>query len=910
VRFLESFQGSHRDATIVVCGCGSSLNDLPHPERFITVGVNDVGRRFDPTYLVVVNPRSQFSPERFRHVEESRAAYVFTQLDLGLSRRDVVRFQLGEYGGTTFDDPHVLHYTRNSPYVALCLAIHMGARRIGLIGVDFTDHHFFGNTGRHPLTSRLRSIDAEYRRLREAAARRGVQIANLGATSRLTAFPRATLDSWLPHAKTPGNRARVFCVTYDFLACGDVFTTGLRHAARETGVEWADAACDDGNLPAKVGEFAPDLLLVVHGRRFARRWRSMLGRFRSAVWLLDEPYEVDDTVTFSGLFQDVFVNDPATLDRHRNAHYLPVCYDPSTHYPHEGPRPYDVGFIGGGNRTRERLLGGLADRGRLSYVVGGPWRHSALQRLSRGRNVPPHGTAAMYRSTRIVINVFRDLHHFNHQRIAGTSMNPRIYEALACGALVVSEGRPEITSNVPELPVFGREADLLPLVETYLADDDALESTRDACIARLRGHTYAVRLRKVLSIALSDRRPSLEEDRPMVLASDRDRPRLPAGWEICGPVDVAKLNRSLSLRATCPPEAGSERGIVTIAPRRESELSFEVFVPSEATFIAKINQVAKVDQNANSYHLYCEGGTAYLARHCCVFKTFTLPRDTWVELRLAHDHGWLTVCVADGVVHHIRDMLLPEGFAFLGVKRGEVRLRKIRMRAVAGERVTAPTTECETICPPSPEIQPRVSIVTTVYDRVECLKECIRSVQGLRYQGYEHIIVSDCPPRTVVNDIAALLQSLGDTRISYLNLWTRHNNWGIAPAAAGLRQSRGEYVCFLSDDNGYTPEHVGTLVQTLDRERALGFAYSSCRYAGRFMLRHPVPAPARIDLGQPLFRRDVFRLHFEDDLPFQMMAWDWALIDTLVRLGVRWRHVDVPSFIFRLRQYPHLASKP
>jgi glycosyltransferase involved in cell wall biosynthesis len=255
-------------------------------------------------------------------------------------------------------------------------------------------------------------------------------------------------------------------------------------------------------------------------------------------------------------------------------------------------------------------------------------------------------------------------------------------------------------------------------------------------------------------------------------------------------------------------------------------------------------------------------------------------------------------------------MLLPEGFAFLGVKRGQVRVRKVQMRPVAGERAaTAATTECETICPPSPELQPRVSIVTTVYDRVECLEECIRSVQRLRYQAYEHIIVSDCPPRTVVDRIAALLRSLRDTRISYMNLSTRHNNWGIAPAAAGLRQSRGEYVCFLSDDNGYTPEHVGTLVQTLDKNDALGFAYSSCRYAGRFTLCHPVPAPARIDLGQPMFRRDLFSLYFEDDLPFQMMAWDWALIDTLVKLGVRWKHVDVPSFIFRLRQYPQLMVK-
>ena len=124
--------------------------------------------------------------------------------------------------------------------------------------------------------------------------------------------------------------------------------------------------------------------------------------------------------------------------------------------------------------------------------------------------------------------------------------------------------------------------------------------------------------------------------------------------------------------------------------------------------------------------------------------------------------------------------------------------------------------------------------------------------------------------------------------------------------AAGLRRARGEYVAFLSDDNGYAPDHFDPLVRTLDRDATIGFVYSSCRYDGRLVLNHPVPRPGRIDLGQPLFRRELFELHFDDDLPFDMMAWDWHLIDGLMRQGVRWRHVDRQSFIFRLAKYPQM----
>ena len=49
---LADFRDRHRSGTVLVCGCGESLNLLDHPERFVTIGVNDVGRKFDPTYLV------------------------------------------------------------------------------------------------------------------------------------------------------------------------------------------------------------------------------------------------------------------------------------------------------------------------------------------------------------------------------------------------------------------------------------------------------------------------------------------------------------------------------------------------------------------------------------------------------------------------------------------------------------------------------------------------------------------------------------------------------------------------------------------------------------------------------------------------------------------------------------------
>ena len=141
---------------------------------------------------MVVNPPGQFRDNRFRFVQDSCAQVIFTQLDLGLSGKPVVRFRLGQRGGTDFSNPDVLHYTQNSPYVAVCLAIHMGARRIGLLGVDFTEHHFFARTGVHSLAQQLPAIDGEYARLAGASRARGIELVNLSSISRLTALPKMT----------------------------------------------------------------------------------------------------------------------------------------------------------------------------------------------------------------------------------------------------------------------------------------------------------------------------------------------------------------------------------------------------------------------------------------------------------------------------------------------------------------------------------------------------------------------------------------------------------------------------------------------------------------------------------------------------------------------------------------------
>ena len=926
-RELSEFRDYHSGETILVCGCGSSLSRVVAPERFVTIGVNDVGRLFQPDYLVVLNPLQQFRADRARYIEESRASALFTQLPLAINHPHIVRFRLGTRGGVSFNNPSVLHYTRNSPYLALCLAIHMGAKRVGIIGVDFTDNHFFGATGRHPLTGEFAQIEREYQHLYESCQRMGVEVLNLSQESRLTAFPKMTPEDFAStsllnrreDAEATGRR--VFFVNYKFLSCGDVFKDGLTHAAQDLKVEHAEAYWDDFRLAEKIKEFSPELLFVVHGRKFARRWRTTFQKYRTAVWLLDEPYEVDDTMKFSQNFNTVFVNDPGTLDRHRNAHYLPVCYDPRRHFYRPGSeRKYSTGFIGGYNQQREDFLDELSRRGLLSYVIGGPWRKPSVRSLSLSGNIPATETATLYQNTKLILNIFRITHHYNHKGIPAISLNPRVYEAAQCGALVVSEKRAELDNLCPDMPTFETGAELVKVVEEFLSDPARFERTRRACIRQLAAHTYARRLSTALGIALdqrqSNRAPSLRSlatIAPQPLNSERVSPLplpLAAYWEHHGNVTTINEDGEIVLSKPLDEGAGTEQGLAGKFVHRNVALSFEVFLESGACFIAKVHQASFSNQLSNSYHLLSRGTQGYVARHHHVFSKVALPDATWAFVRMVYQDGVLLLQVNGKIACRIRDGKLEEGYCFLGLKGGRVRLRNIKVEDSThfetGHNVNLPAHQI--LHDVRSESRPHLSIITTVYDRAQCLENCLRSVGALRFQDYEQLVVADCPPRAVLERLLAISKEHGQTsgKLLFANLGRRFNNWGISPAAVGLNLARGKYVCFLSDDNGYTPDHLGPLIDALDRDKRLGFVYSSCLYDGRLTLQAAPPKFGRIDLGQPVFRKELFDVYLNGTLPFTEVAWDWRMIDALMRKGVRWRHINRPTFIFRLAKYPHL----
>jgi len=201
---LLDYHNRHEGATIIVWGFGSSLFPLlDWVTHFVNIGVNDACRYLAPDYLVLLDRFAKFSDERKAHILAAceRCGAVFSphlkdvSEHLSGGEADAVHFKVVQKEPwmkmvpdlTTMDH---LHVAITSPYTGVCLAAYMGARRIGLVGVDFTDHEL-------GVKEHMIEVNLDYRGLAEACKNAGIFLLNLSRDSLLETVPKGTIGDLL-----------------------------------------------------------------------------------------------------------------------------------------------------------------------------------------------------------------------------------------------------------------------------------------------------------------------------------------------------------------------------------------------------------------------------------------------------------------------------------------------------------------------------------------------------------------------------------------------------------------------------------------------------------------------------------------------------------------------------------------
>lgn len=199
IKKIKEFHNIHKGKKIVVCGCGTSLLGFKeHHQDFITIGVNDVPQLFDPTYIVVTDHPNRFNDNRKKFINESGAKHLFTCVG-GWRHPRLVHFDLGKKGSANLDNPELVDHYYNSPYTSIHIAYKMGATKIGVIGVDFTDGHFYAKKdGQHSLARMgyLKDLLWGYEHIKEQLNLRGVELYNLSKHSKITTIPYLSIEDF------------------------------------------------------------------------------------------------------------------------------------------------------------------------------------------------------------------------------------------------------------------------------------------------------------------------------------------------------------------------------------------------------------------------------------------------------------------------------------------------------------------------------------------------------------------------------------------------------------------------------------------------------------------------------------------------------------------------------------------
>lgn len=200
--------------------------------------------------------------------------------------------------------------------------------------------------------------------------------------------------------------------------------------------------------------------------------------------------------------------------------YLPVACDPGVHAPLElsleekARWGSPISFMGAGYHNRQQLFASMADYPLKLWGTEWPTCRPFDRMVQEGgRRLAPAEYVKVFNATDININL-----HSSHERDGvdpfGDFLNPRTFELAASGVFQLVDKRSLLGDAFEigkELVTFESGADLKEKVAYYMAHPEERAAVARAGRERaLRDHTYAHRIKQMLSVVYSSRYEQLK----------------------------------------------------------------------------------------------------------------------------------------------------------------------------------------------------------------------------------------------------------------------------------------------------------------------------------------------------------------------------------------------------------------
>ncbi len=149
---------------------------------------------------------------------------------------------------------------------------------------------------------------------------------------------------------------------------------------------------------------------------------------------------------------------------------------------------------------------------------------------------------------------------------------------------------------------------------------------------------------------------------------------------------------------------------------------------------------------------------------------------------------------------------------------------------------------------------PLVTVLISTYNRPDTIREALQSIFAQTYTNFEIRLTRD-------GGMPIAIWDLQDPRLHFID---RDDNKGLAYSFnESISNAKGEYVCYLGDDDLFYPDHIETLVRALQDNPQYGVVYSDLYKVHYKQDKHGnrVPLAKNVEVNRDFDRMSLFRFN-------------------------------------------------
>lgn len=160
---------------------------------------------------------------------------------------------------------------------------------------------------------------------------------------------------------------------------------------------------------------------------------------------------------------------------------------------------------------------------------------------------------------------------------------------------------------------------------------------------------------------------------------------------------------------------------------------------------------------------------------------------------------------------------------------------------------------------------PLISVVIPTLNRTDLLENAISSVEAQTYKNIEIIVVDDFSSKEI--PVERFIEKFKSVKLVFIRNTKRMG--GAASRNIGIDKSRGDFICFLDDDDVYMPNKIKLLLDAINKSPDADAAFGKIRVHNgsnyincfneikRFNIHENIMLMNMIHNNATLIRRDI-----------------------------------------------------